>query len=75
MMKNKRAFKMNLNPFRKKDYTTGSDDYKDMLAANTARNEESGVSNSNWAPGALRRLRTKQRWTSLKDHWRSWWHN
>jgi hypothetical protein len=58
-----------------KDWTPGSDDYNRMMAANTARNEESGVSNSNWAPGALRRLRTKQRWTSLKDHWRSWWHN
>ena len=66
---------MALNPFRKKDYTTGSDDYNRMMAANTARNEESGVKNSTWAPGALRRLRTKQRWTSLKDHWRSWWHN
>ena len=74
-MKRMRFLLMNLNPFRKKDWTIGSDDYNRMMAAYTARNEESGVKNSTWAPGALRRLKTKQRWTSLKDHWRSWWHN
>jgi len=53
---------MNLKlPFikRKKDWSPGSDDYKEMLAANVARNEESNISNSNWAPGALRRLKNK----------------
>jgi hypothetical protein len=77
MMKN-RPCKMNLKlPFikRKKDWTPGSDDYKEMLAANVARNEESGVSNSNWAPGALRRLKNKERVARIKDWWATWWHN
>ena len=39
----------------RKDYTPGSKDYKKMMAANAARNEESADKNSNWAPGALKR--------------------
>jgi hypothetical protein len=58
-----------------KDWTPGSDDYKEMLAANVARNEESGVSNSNWAPGALKRLKNKERVARIKDWWSTWWHN
>jgi hypothetical protein len=46
-----------------------------MIASNNARNEESGVSNSNWHPGALKRLQKKQRLDNFKDHWRSWWNN
>ena len=66
---------MNLNPFRKKDYTIGGDDYNRMIAANTARNEESGINNSRWAPGALRRLKNKERWSNMKSSLRSWWYN
>jgi len=66
---------MNLNPFRKKDYTPGSDDYKHMLASNDARNEESGVNNSSWSPGALKRLQRKERWEGIKSHWKLWWRN
>ena len=39
----------------KKDHTTGSKDYKKMLKANNARNEESATLNSTWSPGALKR--------------------
>ena len=60
---------------RKKDWTIGSDDYKELIAANTARNEESGVSNSNWHPGALKRLKNKERVARIKDWWATWWHN
>jgi len=63
------------NPFRKKDWTIGSEDYNRMMQANAARTEESGVNNSRWAPGALNRLENKQRWEAIKAHWRSWWHN
>lgn len=66
---------MNLNPFRKKDFTLGSDDYKRMLASNSARNEESATKNSNWAPGALKRLKNKERVDRVKDWWSTWWHN
>ena len=74
-MKRMRTWLMNLNPFRKKDYTIGSDDYNRMLAANEARTEESGINNSRWAPGALRRLKNKERWGNMKSSLRSWWHN
>ena len=74
-MKRMRTLLMNLNPFRKKDWSVGSEDYNRMMKANAARTEESGVNNSRWAPGALNRLENKQRWVSIKDHWRSWWNN
>lgn len=64
-----------LNPFRRKDYTPGSDDYNRMLASNSARNEESATKNSTWAPGALNRLKRKDRWSNIKSNVRSWWHN
>ena len=58
-----------------KDWTIGSDDYNRMIASNNARNEESGINNSRWAPGSLARLKKKQRLQNFKDHWRSWWNN
>ena len=44
-----------------RDWTPGGYDYKRMLASNHARTEESGVNNSRWAPGALKRFEKKQR--------------
>lgn len=44
-----------------KDFSVGGYDYNRMIASNNARNEESGVKNSTWAPGALKRLEKKQR--------------
>jgi len=32
-----------------------------MMASNHARTEESGINNSRWAPGALKRAEKKQR--------------
>ena len=43
----------------KKDFSYTGKAYKKMLEANEARTEESATKNSNWAPGALRRLKTK----------------
>jgi len=43
----------------KKDFSYTGKAYKKMLEANVARTEESADKNSNWAPGALRRLKTK----------------
>ena len=42
-----------------KDFSKTGKDYKKMLAANEARTEESATKNSNWAPGALKRLKAK----------------
>ena len=58
-----------------RDFSYGGEDYKRMIEANAARNEESGINNSRWAPGALNRLENKRRWDNMKSHWRSWWHN
>jgi hypothetical protein len=44
-----------------KDFSVGGYDYQRMLASNNARTEESGINNSRWAPGALKRLEKKQR--------------
>jgi hypothetical protein len=63
------------NPFRKKDWSVGSEDYNRMMKANAARTEESSVNNSRWAPGALRRLKNKERVARIKDWWATWWHN
>ena len=42
-----------------KDFSKNGKAYKRMLQANEARTEESATKNSNWAPGALRRLKSK----------------
>jgi len=42
-----------------KDFSKTGKAYKKMLAANEARTEESATKNSNWAPGALKRLKAK----------------
>ena len=44
-----------------RDWTPGGYDYNRMMASNHARTEESGVNNSRWAPGALKRAEKKQR--------------
>ena len=44
-----------------KDFSIGGYDYKRMMASNHARTEESGINNSRWAPGALKRAKKKQR--------------
>ncbi len=58
-----------------KDFSYRGTDYKRMIEANVARTEESADKNSNWAPGALGRLRRTQRWEGIKSHWKVWWHN
>jgi hypothetical protein len=45
----------------KKDFSYTGKAYKKMLEANVARTEESADKNSNWAPGALRRLKAKKK--------------
>ena len=42
-----------------KDFSVGG--YDCMMASNNARTEESGINNSRWAPGALKRAEKKQR--------------
>jgi len=44
-----------------KDFSVGGYDYNRMMASNHARTEESGINNSRWAPGALKRAEKKQR--------------
>ena len=44
-----------------KDFSVGGYDYNRMMASNNARTEESGINNSRWAPGALKRAKKKQR--------------
>ena len=44
-----------------KDFSVGGYDYNRMMASNNARTEESGINNSRWAPGALKRAEKKQR--------------
>ena len=44
-----------------KDFSVGGYDYNRMMASNHARTEESGVNNSRWAPGALKRAEKKRR--------------
>ena len=44
-----------------KDFSVGVYDYNRMMASNHARTEESGINNSRWAPGALKRAEKKQR--------------
>jgi hypothetical protein len=41
---------------KQQDWSTDGEAYKNMLKANYARTEESATKNSNWAPGALKRL-------------------
>jgi hypothetical protein len=62
------------NPFRKKNYSKGSSDMIKMLEANEARTEESATKNSNWHPGALHRLKKKERLDKLKARWKGWTH-
>jgi len=44
-----------------RDWSVGGYDFNQMMASNNARTEESGINNSRWAPGALKRLRKKER--------------
>jgi len=44
-----------------KDFSVGGYDYNRMMASNHARTEESGINNSRWAPGALKRAEKKHR--------------
>ena len=44
-----------------KDFSVGGYDYNRMMASNHARTEESGINNSRWAQGALKRAEKKQR--------------
>ena len=57
-----------------KDFSIGSDDYKKMLDANLARTEESGEVNTKWTPGALNRLKKKERLDRWRTKWNDWKH-
>ena len=67
-----------LNPFRRKDYTPGSNEES---ATKNSTNSQERLSppyyqfNDHWAPGALNRLKRKDRWSNIKSNVRSWWHN
>ena len=50
-----------------KDFSLSGKAYKKMLKANAARTEESASKNSQWAPGALRRLKAKNKRNTKED--------